>query len=215
MTFRQLSMRSGELPSTSGNYSCSCETFHQLSSTLLKVGRHSVNICQISVRPRDLPSRSIKFCVAGRSSGNFGQLSERPVDLPSIFHVAGRPSINFCQLSVQPGDLPQISTNFLFHPRTSTFHDVGKLFIFPCGRETFYQLQSTLHAAGRSSISFCLLPLQTEDLPSTFRMARGTSVNFRLPILWPKGLPSTSVNFRVARRPSINFRQISMWPEEF
>ena len=154
------------------NFLCSLEAYHQPPSTLLQVGRPSVNICQISVLP-DLASRSIKFLCHRRSSGNFGQLSERPVDLPSIFHVAGRPSINFCQLSVQPGDFPQNSINFLcrretYHPLTSTFHDVGKPFNVSCGRGTFCQLQSTLHAAGRSSISFCLLSVQTKDLPSTF-----------------------------------------------
>ena len=82
--FCQLFMRLRELPSTSGNFPCSCETFHQLSSTLLNFERHSVNIHQISVWPRDLPSSSIN-CSCHQKNFRL---------LPSTYHMGSRPSTN-------------------------------------------------------------------------------------------------------------------------
>ena len=80
--FRQLSMRLRELPSTSGNFPCISETFHQLSSTLLKVERHSVNIHQTFMRPRDIPSSSINCSCRQK---NFRQLF-------SAYCMGSRPS---------------------------------------------------------------------------------------------------------------------------
>ena len=101
-----------DLPLTPVNLPYDQETIHQLLSTFCATGRHSINFCQLSVQPEDLPSTS---CSAGRHSINFFEVSVRPGDLlstsfnnpcgqetfwpiPSIFCTAERPSVNFHQL---------------------------------------------------------------------------------------------------------------------
>ena len=89
INFRQLSLRSGDLPSPSFMFTCSRETFHQLSvkflgsretfrhlpSILRVAGRTSINFRPLTMQPEDLAST---FCVAERLSGNFHRLSDRP-----------------------------------------------------------------------------------------------------------------------------------------
>ena len=159
----QLSMRPGDLPSTSVKLQCDQEIICELSANFHAAGRPSVNFrqhfvwsgdsvkChQLSVQPGDLLSTYVNilccqetfhqlpstFCAAGRPSINF-----------VIFPCGWGPSVNFCQRSVQPGDLLSTYVNIL------------------CCQETFHQLPSTFCAAGRPSINFVIFPCGWE----TFR----------------------------------------------
>lgn len=71
-----------------------------------------------------------------------------------------RPFLNFQQLSVQLGGLPSTSVHCT------------------CGQDTVHQLISIFHAAWRPSGNYRQLSVWPEDLPSTFRVAWRSSVNF-------------------------------------
>ena len=111
------------LPSTSVNFCtflapsvnipCDHGSIYQLSSTLRASTGPSVNFCQLSLSPRDIPSTSVKFpwfweinifCIRGTfcqylstfcastvPSINFRQLFMTPVDLPSAFLASAGP----------------------------------------------------------------------------------------------------------------------------
>lgn len=73
-----LSMRPGDLLSTSIIYPWHRETFLLFSSAFREARRPSVNICLLFVPPGDTPSTSINFLASGRTSIHFCQLSMRP-----------------------------------------------------------------------------------------------------------------------------------------
>ena len=187
--FRQLSVQPQELPSTSVNFLFHLKTFHQLQSTSLHLeelsifinfpcgpqiicqflstfraaGRHSVNFRLISVRPGDLIS---SFLLSMRTSVNFRQhfvKRETFCQLLSTSFASERPFVNFCQLYLWPehltsifcaaGDIPSTSINFLYH------------------QKTYCHLQSTFHAAQRSSVNFYQLSVPPGDTSAT-------SINF-------------------------------------
>ena len=125
----------------------------------------SVNFCELTVLPGDLPSTSVNFPCCQKTfrqlSVNTGDLPLTFVNLPcfqyiflqftSTFHVARRPSANFCELYMWPEEIP------------STFCASGRsaqIFVyFPCGWETFRPLPSTFVPP----VTFC-------QLLSTFRV---------------------------------------------
>ena len=161
--FHPLSMRPGDLLSTSGKIPYVRLNFRQLPSYFERMGDTSTSMnvpCsgeafrQISAPPREHPYTY----TAGRQK-TFHQLSmwlgEIPSDsvifpcdrksfqqLPAILSVPKRLSVNFNQLSVRPGEL------------LSTFHATWRPSVnFPCGRETFRQLLSTFRAARQLSVN--------------------------------------------------------------
>ena len=75
---------------------------------------------------------------------------------------------------------------------------------FPCGQDTFHQLPSAFRGAGRSSVNFRQLSVQAKDLPLT-------SVDFLCNSGTFRQLLSTS---HEARRTSVNFCNLSVWPRE-
>ena len=169
--FRQLLLifRSSRKPVIFCQLSVGQDTFCQLISTSVVVGKLSVNFCRPFVRQGDLPSTSVNF-PCGRqtfhhllstsdnfpcSQETFRHLLVLQVDLASTFRADWRLSINFCQISVQPEDL------------TSTFCQLSIL------TEDLPVAQTT----GRSSVKFCELSVQLEDLPSNFCAAGRPSVN--------------------------------------
>ena len=159
INFHKLLVRPEDLPSTSVNFSCGCETFRELPSAFDVARRLFVILRQFSECPLDFPSTSVNFrqllCgpetfrqlpstvrTARRQSIKLRQFSKQPVDIPSTFYTAGRFSVNspcrwenFCQISMKPGDL--------------------------C------QLPSTFRATVGPSVNFCQLPMWSGDLPST------------------------------------------------
>lgn len=94
------------------------------------------------------------------------------------------PPINFCQLSMRLRNLP-----------SNTVH-------FPCGHWAICEFSLTLCAATGPPINF-------SPIPSTYRDAVESSVNFCQLFMQPRDLTSTSVNFQAAARPPINFQQLS------
>ena len=196
-TFHQLPSTFHSCAGHSAIIPCDRGTFHPISSTsvkimclwdLLKTFRvvtgPSVNFRQPSVHPRD---NLLTICASAGTSMNF------------VNYLCGRR--NFCKLSVQPCDLTSTSINFPSFSGTirqysvhqqglsSTFHaPVGPSLNFPriCG--TFCQPPSTFCASTGHSVNFpCIrrnfvnfrqLSVRPLDLPSTFRMAVGSSVHF-------------------------------------
>ena len=108
INFRQLSVWPGYRPSTSVN-PCGWEAFRHLLSTFHAPSRSLLNLCQISVRPENLPSTFFNLPC--------GQ--EIVCHLPSRFRAAGRLSVNFRQLSAWMGDLPTTMSTFCVTGRSS------------------------------------------------------------------------------------------------
>ena len=185
-------------------------------STSSATGRHSGILLQLSLPTEDFLSTSFHFPC---SLENFRQV-------PSTFHVAGRPSIILLQLSVQPGHLPSTfcaggrpSIKFcqLFATGTSSVH-FHQLFLWPeSWSENFVQagdLPSTSVNFGCSRETlhkFCQHSVQTEELLSTFCVARRPFVNFCQLSCAQETYRKLPATFCVAGRPSVKFRQFSMW----
>ena len=153
----------------------------------------SVNFCQLSMQPGELPSTfraarrpSVKlselsvqretFRSSVRSSVKFRQISTLPGDLQSS-----------CKISVQPGELPSTYVNFLFGLELSVHflelfvspgHILSTSINIPCRWENFFQFPSTFRAARRLSVNICQFFMRVRDLPSTFRAPWRLSVNF-------------------------------------
>ena len=134
--------------------------------------RPSVNFCQISVQPGELPSsfRKARGILLNSVYPPCGWETIR--QLSSTFRAAGRLSINFCQHSVRPGH-PSTSVNSPLGRETfcelpSIFHAAehfSSTFInISYGRETFRRPSSTFHAAGRPSVKLCQLFLRLGKL---------------------------------------------------
>ena len=125
-----------DLPSIFVNLSCSWVTYGQLPIKFHAAGRHSVNLCEFSPRPK-----------------TYHQIL-------STFRAAGRPSINFCQISVRSGELSSTSVNFLrcqepLRQLPSTFLSVEILSInFRQFSMRPRDLPSTFHVARRPSFKF-------------------------------------------------------------
>ena len=122
-------------------------------------------------------------------------------ELPPSFRTVGRPSVKSYTLSVRSGEFHSTSVNFPTNQKTSfnfpcgrgTFRqlpqcplrteDLSSTFVkFSSGREIFHQHSSTFLAAGRASVNFCQLSMQSGKCISiyiNFPFARETSVNFR------------------------------------
>ena len=147
-TFRQLSVRLQNLPSTSVKFLCVRAT-----------------ICQFSIRQRDLPSTSVNLlCVRG----TFRKLSltfYASVGHPSNIHAAAgflSTFINFMyvseifrKLSVCPRDLPSTSINFL---SVCVKYFVRKLDLPLNFRQLsvwLWDLLLTFHASAGTSVNFC------------------------------------------------------------
>ena len=121
-----------------------------------------------------------------------------------------RPSVSFHQLSMRPGDHPPNSVKILCIQET--FRKLPSTF---CAAGDFYQLLSTIHATGRTSVNFHQHFVQSGGLPSTsfkFHAAGRLSVNSCQLCVLPGDFTSTSVNFNAAERTSFNFRQLYMRP---
>ena len=127
---------------------CGLGTFRQLPSIFCTAGRPSDKFHQHSVQPVDYPSSFVHFLC---SRETFHQL-------PSILLAAKRLSINFRHFCVLPEQL------------LSTFHAAGhsvnfrqfllwleifRKLLSACGRETYRQIPSTFHAAGRDFVIIC------------------------------------------------------------
>ena len=162
-TFLPLSVRPGDLPST---------------SVIFLYGWETVNFCQLSMQPVAFRQLQSAFRVAERPSTNFRELSMWPGDLPlisvnfpciqetlgqlpSIFRILRRPFIKFCQHSVQPVDLPSTFVNF------------------PCRQKTFCQLLSTSLATRRPSFNFSCCQKISRQLSVLLGDLPSTSVNFQ------------------------------------
>ena len=125
LNFHGISGHLWVLPSTSVDLPCGQEPFRQLPSNCRAARRHSVyfasnfradrrptiNICQLSVLPRDLHQVPLPFRETWRPSVSFSPLSVQPGDLPSNsnnFPCGQRPSVNFRYISVWLGDFCQL-----------------------------------------------------------------------------------------------------------
>ena len=167
----------------------------------------SVNFCQLSVRPQELP---LTVRASAGTSVNFAQHSIRLWELPSISvnfpYVSGK----FHQLSVHPLELPSTSVNY-----------PGALGILS-NSVNFLWIR-------RPSVNFCQLSVRLWDLSSTFRASVELSVKFGGPSVRLRDLPSISVSFpcvcgtfcqfwstlRASAVPSINFRHLSVFGGTF
>ena len=199
VNFRQQSAWLGDLPSTSVNFLCCWETFHQLPLTFHAAGRPSINFRPVWVWLGDILSTSI-YIPCGWEI--FCHLSVRPVDLLSTFRTVCRYSVYFRQLSVRLEGLLLTFDDFPYGWKTfwqlpQTFH------------KTFRQLPSTFHKAWRPSVrpNFCQL------LP-TFHVAGRPSIAFRNFFVTPSDLPSTPVNFPCCRETFRKLPSASLLPGE-
>lgn len=100
INFRQHSERPRDLTSTSVNLPYGQE-FHQLSVWLCDLSSTS---CQLSVRPGDLPSNSVKF-TGGRKTFHqclqtFRSTRRPSVNFLSTFCLTVGPFMHFCQISI-------------------------------------------------------------------------------------------------------------------
>ena len=144
---------------------------------------YEVDLHQLPVHPRDLPSTSVNFPsrrkssrkfpsafqVGKRPSGNFHYGRKTLCQLPSFYHAARRPSVHFLQLSLQPETFHQISVwpQDLFSASMKC----------PCGRVTFCKFLLNFPAvrkrcvnfrlAWRPCVNFCQLFMRPIDFPST------------------------------------------------
>ena len=155
----------------------------------------------VSMERRDCPdlhAASINFYAAGRHSINICQLSMRQKDLPSTFHTTARHSVNLRSLFVQPGDLPSTSVNFPCGQETIREHSVwqGELpstsVNLLCIWVTFCHLPSTFRVSGRPSVKICQLSLLLKEILATLREARRPT-NYQLHVAGD--LPSIFTNF--------------------
>ena len=137
-TFRQLSLCLRNLLSTFVIFPCLCWTLRKLLANFLDSEGTSVNFCQISVGPRDLPSTfpasvgpSVNFpCVHGTCY----QPSVRLWNLVSTFCASTGPSVNILWLCRTLGRLP------------STFRSASWLSVkFPCVRGTCQRCSTSLY----------------------------------------------------------------------
>ena len=128
VNFHQLSWQPGDLPSTSVNFPCSQETFHQLPSTFCVARRPFVSfLCDWETFRQYLGGREtfLQHLSNSREAGRsvkFLQLSVEPGDLSSTSFTFTCGWETICQPSLWPEDFPSNSVNF------------------PCGLETFRQL---------------------------------------------------------------------------
>ena len=150
------------------------------------------------MHPRDFPST---FRVGAGASIIFCQLSVRPRYFPSTFHSVEGRSVNFLcirgifrQLSVHPQDLPSTYC--------ASSGNTIKSVNLSCVRETILNLSALLLDFPSTSVSFLCVRgtfrqyfMHLWNLPSTFHMSAGYSVQFHQ-------LLST---LRASTRPSINF----------
>ena len=174
-----------------------------------------VNFRQLSVQVEDYLSNSFSFpcgrktfrqllstfCEAKRPPVRLRQISVLWVDFlsTSVNIPCGQEMLR--QLFVRPGDLPSTSVNISYDCRI------------------IFEASSTSHAARRPYVSFCLLSVRPEDLPSTFYATRRPSINLSQLSVLPGHLLQTSFNFLcnwesfrsllstfcASARPSINF----------
>ena len=187
---------------------------HLYTSVIFPCVQEFVKFRQNSLWQVDLPSTFVIF-LCGRETFH---------SLPSLFREAGRPSVNFRHVFLWPGDLPSTSVKFWcnlesFLELSSSFRAARRLTVnfhqIPCGRETFYLLLSTFCVARKPSVNlrqlslwsgtFCPLFVQHGDFPPTFlATGRLSSTSdcflcswekFYLLSVWPRVLPSTSINF--------------------
>ena len=124
--------------------------------------------CQLSIRPRDLPST---FHMSAGYSIDLHQLYVHPRVHPSFFCASVVPFINFSQLSVHPRDLPstflasvRLSIKFLCGCRTfrkllltsvHPQHLPSTSINFPCISGTFHELKSTFRGPWEILSTFC------------------------------------------------------------
>ena len=177
VNFRQLSEQLGDPLTTSVNFLCCRENFHQLPSTFHAARGTSINFCQLYMQPGELPSN---FHAAGRPSVSCRQLSVRPVELPSnsvkfLCHLETFRQLpsTFMQQEVLPSTLRAIGrpsvncgqyTMWLADPRSTCISIL-------CGREIFRQILSTFRMISRPSSISVNLPCCRETFrhsPSTF-----------------------------------------------
>ena len=156
VNFSQLSIRSGKLLSSPINFPCDQKTFCKLLSTFRWRG--------------DFPKTSISFLLF---LGAAKRLSENFQQLPSKLGAARRLFVYFHQLPSSLGEARKLSVNF---PNGwETFHHFRQICVQPgdtlsisvkfgCVWGTFCKLLSPFCAAGRPSVNFCQLCLQTGDL---------------------------------------------------
>ena len=174
-----------------------------LRSTFRAASGHSVNFRQLFVRQWDLPSN---FCVSTEPSINICQLFVCPWDLPnSSVRPLDRLSTSF-NFPCGRGIFHQLSVQSWDHPsafRTSVVPSVN----FPYLRGTFRQVRqlfvrlrnytSILRASAECSVNFRQLSVHPRDLSSTFRfelpssfhVSAGHSVNFHDIFACPWNLP--------------------------
>ena len=95
LNYRQFPIRMCGLPSTSVTFPSICGTFRQLLSTFCASERSSINFSEHSVRLKDLPSISVKFCESAGHFIYFHQYFVSPLDLPSTFRASAGTSVNF------------------------------------------------------------------------------------------------------------------------
>ena len=143
--------------SSSVNFSCGQDAFHQLQSNFRAAERSSVTFCQHSLCPGELSSTSVNllfwqktFCELPCGRENFCQL-------PSTFCAAGRPSINFRQLVVCRETNRQLSSTLGVAGGPS--NNLRQPSVWP------EDCLSTFCAVGRHSINFHQISVQLEDLP--------------------------------------------------
>ena len=146
LNFHQLSLHSQDL-SISVNFWCVHETFRQFLSTFRASTELSINLHQLSVRTRDLPST---FGVFIGPFVNFRQPSMHPwtfCQLPSTLHASAGPSVNFRRIFVCSRD--HLSTPVKF----------------PCVHKFFANFRQTFCVAAGTSVNVGQLSRHQQDLP--------------------------------------------------
>ena len=187
---------------TSVSIWCRCRIFCQRWSTLrapeglsVKVHQLSVSswnpmstLCQLSVRPWDLPSTSFYFPCIRKT---ILQLFVCQHDLLSTFRTSAVLSDNFCQYFVHPWNFPLTFCQLL------------------CSHGTFRQLPHILRVDAGPSVKFHQLSIRAWDISSSFCVSAGPSIQIchlqSILCLW-----DLLKMFRVATGPTVKFRQPSV-----